>query len=523
MAGHHDHASVPEVREGLGAPVGAKLGATLRATGGLLTRNRLFAGALGVGAALRLAAMLGYPGVLWFPGDSYLYLGAALRPRPDLSKTIGYSFLLRALEPSRSLTLVALIQHLMGLSIAVMIYALARRSRLPRWGATLAAVPVLLDGYQVQLEHMLMSDTLFAFLVVAAVTLALWRDRPAPWVMLGAGLITGYAVLVREAGLPLIAVMTGYFVARWRGWRVPVALLAGCALPIMAYGAWFHAVNGQYTLTRSTGFYLWGRVSSFADCARIRPPAPERRLCLSQPAADRAPPGRLVWINPTARDLPGGPVSVVNDKLMTHFAVRAITAQPFGYFSAIATGVRLAVDWHRHPYPGAYTVSKYQFPCLPQLLPSGRTWIPGGTPAADVRAYGRARPSRVAAPWSAALRVYQRYVYTNGPLFGLILLTGLAGLIRRWRRLGGAGLLPCAAAVTLLLFPLATADFDYRYLLAVLPFACLAAALAFARDIGVPSARARAAQAPGQSHETLGSWRVAQTFRIRPSRSGGSS
>ena len=130
----------------------------------LLARNRLFAGALAAGAALRLLAMIGYPGVLWFPGDSFLYLGAALRPRPDLSKTIGYSFLLRALEPLHSLAAVALLQHLMGLAIAVMIYALARRARLPRWGATLCSLPVLLDGYQIQLEHMLMSDTLFAFL-----------------------------------------------------------------------------------------------------------------------------------------------------------------------------------------------------------------------------------------------------------------------------------------------------------------------------------------------------------------------
>ncbi len=41
-------------------------------------------------------------------------------------------------------------------------------------------------------------------------------------------------------------------------------------------------------------------------------------------------------------------------------------------------------------------------------------------------------------------------------------------------------MLPWSTAVVLLLFPVAAADFDYRYLLPVLPFACLAAGLALA-------------------------------------------
>jgi hypothetical protein len=54
-------------------------------------------------------------------------------------------------------------------------------------------------------------------------------------------------------------------------------------------------------------------------------------------------------------------------------------------------------------------------------------------------------------------------------------------------------MLPWVTAVVLLVFPIAVADFDYRYLLPVLPFACQAAALAFA------PARTRVAREPDAS------------------------
>jgi len=462
----------------------------------LVARNPLFAAALTAGAGLRLITMLGYPGALWFSGDSYVYVGAALRPRPDLSKTTGYSLFLRALLPFHSFTLVAGVQHLMGLAIAVMIYLLARRAGVPKLWATVATLPVLLDGFEIEDEHMVMAEALFTFLVMLALLMILWRYR-TPWpIALVAGLLVGYAVDVRSEGLPLLIVFPLFLVWRgwrsWHGWLVAAAMAIGCLAPVAAYADWFHHWNGQYTLTRSDGFYLWGRVSSFAECSVIKPPADELKICPSGAPSSRTAPGDYIWHAPQVHtDLPGGPVSVANDRLLRDFAIRAIEAQPFGYGESVLKGLALAVEWPRHKYPDPGTVSYYYFHLKkPQTIPANHSWIPGGTAYQDAVNYGHALPSRIVEPFAFAIAGYERLFYTYGPLFGVILLTGLGGVLRIeglrerrprlvWSRRTGS-MLPWVTGIVLLVFPIATADFDYRYLLPVLPLACLAAGLAFA-------------------------------------------
>ena len=141
--------------------------------------NKLFTLALAAGAIVRLITVLGYPGLLVFQGDTYVYIGAALRLQPNLSKTTGYSLYLKALEPLHSFTLVMITQHLMGLAMALMLYALLRRARVRAWIATLATVPILFNGFEIQLEHMVMADLLFEFCMFAAATLLLWNRRPS--------------------------------------------------------------------------------------------------------------------------------------------------------------------------------------------------------------------------------------------------------------------------------------------------------------------------------------------------------
>lgn len=468
-------------------------------------QNKFFAWALAAGAALRLLAMLGYPGALWFWGDSYVYLGAALRPQPNLSKATGYSLFLRLLLPFHSLTLVILCQHLMGLADAVMIYALLRRNGVSKRWSTIATLPVLLDGYVIEDEHLIMTEALFAFLLMVALLLILWRPQVSWWVALIAGLLTGYAALVRTEAAAMLAVLPLFLLIRGRksvlGWLSAITMAAGCFLPVAGYATWFHSRTGHYDMTMSTGFYLWGRVSSFANCAVIEPTGGEATVCPTQPIVDRTPPGDYIWHTPYVhQDMKkaGGPVSYAGNKLLTSFAIHAVEAQPIAYVKTVVKDVMLSFGFPRINYPGAGTVFYYNFhlhyttKTYDTLPPANHAWIPGGTAYQDWVSYGHQAPGVVHKVFAVPILTYQRLVFTYGPLFALILLVGLGGVLRirkmswrlrtfpvRWER-RGTTMLPWVSAVVLLVTPIAVADFDYRYLLPVLPFACLAAGLAFA-------------------------------------------
>jgi 4-amino-4-deoxy-L-arabinose transferase-like glycosyltransferase len=157
----------------------------------------------------------------------------AMSPYPHPIRPDGYSFMLWLLRPFHSFALVSGLQHLMGLASAVMVYALLRvRFRLPGWGATLATVPLLFDAYQIQLEHLVLSDTLFGFLLVSIVTLVLWHGKDLTWKH-GAliGLLLGIATLTRSVGTPVLFAVVVYFLVRWIRWRVLGATVLLCAWP----------------------------------------------------------------------------------------------------------------------------------------------------------------------------------------------------------------------------------------------------------------------------------------------------
>jgi len=480
----------------------------------------VFTWALAAGAVLRLFAILGYPGALWFAGDSYVYVGAALRPEPDPSKSTGYSLFLQLLLPFHSFTLVTAVQHLMGLAVAVMIYVLLRRGGVSKTWSAVATLPVLLDGYIIEDEHLIMAESLFTFLLMAAMLLLLWRPGPVRlWVLVIAGLLAGYAAVVRTEGAVMLAVLPLFLLLHccaWktvRGWVAAITLLVASLVPVGAYASWFHSRTGQYDMTLSTGFYLWGRVSSFANCAVIKPTGAEAAICPTDPPSERTPPGNYIWhatvLHATPKH-PYSPVTPANNTILTDFAIHAIEAQPLDYAKTVFFNTMMSFGFPRIGYPSVDTANYYSFhlhyktSTYDLLPPNDHNWVlpEKDTAYADWLSYGHQAPGVVDRVFAVPIVLYQRVVFTYGPLLALIFLVGLGGVIgvrrqgRRVRSLRlhwsrrGTTMLPWLSAVALLVAPIAVADFDYRYLLPVIPFACLAAGLAFAprRTAATPAA-----------------------------------
>jgi hypothetical protein len=471
---------------------------------GFLRRHSWFAAAAAGGLVLRVITMLGFPPAIWFGGDSASYLSTALRYAPGTSRLSGYGALLLVLRPFHSFAVVTAVQHLMGLAIGAATYAVLRRYRLPGWGATLATLPVLFSAYQVQLEQEILPSASFCCLIMAAVVLTLWwRDGRPPQASAAAGGLLGVSACFWPVGLPLLAMFLVFLAVRRAGWRVLAVTVAAAALPLAGYLAWFDHAYHRVAFSDSDGIYLWSRTMSFANCAVIKPPPGEARLCPPRRAGPRAAASAYIWAPGSPLDrLPGKKFSAGNNSLAMGFALRAIAAQPLGYVTAVLHDVSLAFDWNIAAHPSALMTRRYEFRYATQRWISPDAVLAGRhTVASDQRAYGGTAGTRAVPPFAGWLIGYQRAAYLRGTLLAAVLAAGLGGIARRcrgaWRGgdWGGPALYPWIAAVTVLVAPVLTADYSERYVLIAVPLACLAAGLAFARPPAPPQRQPLTARA----------------------------
>lgn len=474
---------------------------------------------------IRVVAVRGYPAPLWF-GDSPGYLKSAIELKPGETRPSGYPFLLWLIKPFHSFTVMVSVQHAIGLLTGVLVYVLVWRAARAAWpfgpgGAAgrwawrawvpgmIAApltVPVLLPVHQIALEHMLMSDSLFAFLLLAAVAAALWRRRLTWWLGGLAGLLASCAALTRAAGLPLIAVILAGMLLRRAGWRACAVAVVAFVLPLAGYMSWFKAEYGEFGLAKANGIWLYGRTADFADCRIIKPRPELAIMCPKQSDPRMSPTFAAMWTKDSAfREIPGWITGPEANRLADEFAQDAIKKQPRAYVRVVVRDTFRSFEWQRKPYPTPWTWKQYEFP-------PGEAWSDEQALLADEYDPDGAE-TKVVRPWAGTMLSYQDRYVMPGAILGFLLIGGLVGALPhvrrrgRWSALGpvrhwGTGaLLPWCTSLALLVIPAATADFDYRYVLPAVPFACIALALALLPSPRPASAAPAPEETPGEPHE----------------------
>ncbi|WP_336216706.1 hypothetical protein [Nonomuraea sp. LPB2021202275-12-8] len=435
--------------------------------GRALRAHRLFGVALVLAAALRVLVMLGYDTaqVYWY--DSFTYLDTAVHMQPrGAFHPAGYAWFLWLMRPFHSVHLIAGVQHVLGLGIAVMMYALLRRRGLPGWGAGLATLPVLFDPSFVRLEHAILSDLQVIALLVAALLALMWREEVTVRAAAAAGLLIALAGLTRTAAVPLLGLAALWLPLRRTPWRRTAALLVAGALPLLAYAGWYAQHHGRFALSGSDGVALWARTMTFADCSIIQPPPEEAKLCPNGAVVDAA--SEYVWAPGASLNRLPGDRFQYND-LARSFALKAIAAQPLDYLRVVVRDTSLAFTWEPVRHPQRVTPTS-NFPYGSWKLPEEHALVHQVRREYDPAIRGMSSVE----PFGSILAAYPYPWFLHGTMFGVLLLAGAAGSIRR----RPPALLPWAFAMFLLVAPVAALDFDHRYVLPAIPMACVAAALA---------------------------------------------
>ena len=389
-----------------------------------------FALILSAGLALRVLTEVAYrPALLYIDSAKYLVGSGGTAPE-------GYQVLLRLLDPVGGLALVAAVQHAFGLAMAIAVYALLIRRRVPRWAATLAAAPVLLDAYQLQLEQTIMPDVLFETMIAAGLVLLLWprppgqESRKGLWPVAAGALVLGATATVREIGGVLILPAIVFALLAAPGWRRRTSR-AGLAtvcflLPVLGYMTAAYLVTGHFGLASNGPAPEYGRAAAAADCATLTLPADERALCPSP--ARRLALGGIDGLlhNPQS---PGHTVPVppgtTRAQLLAGFSLTVFRQQPLRVAASVTRDSVRLFALTRDGDPEITSIARWQFQTFYPTYPHRYTMAAFTRLA---RQHGSRGDLVAVKPVATVLHDYQLDGgYTPGPLYAAGLAAGLAG------------------------------------------------------------------------------------------------
>jgi hypothetical protein len=312
------------------------------------------------GAAVRGMACAALWPVATTLSDAATYaIDAGHNPLVDPQHPAGYPALLALIGVfTRNVAVAVLLQHVLGIVAAVLLFAAVRRLVGSPWPALVPAAVVLLDSDEVFLEHNIMSEGPFLFLLAFALYASVramdapdrsWRRWPC-----AAAVTIAAATMVRSAGVFAIPVLaTAIALGRpprmHVRWCMAASFAAVATMLLAGYAAANLVNNGRFEIAPASGWHLYGRVAPFADCHRFRPPAGTAALCEWTPAAARSGPDFYLYNrqSPARRKF----VHIGNhDGEVGAFAVQAVLHQPGALMQAFWVDVRryFVPSWHVH-------------------------------------------------------------------------------------------------------------------------------------------------------------------------------
>ncbi len=404
---------------------------------------------LAAGLALRILALLAYRPALFYIDTPRYLLGEAPGMDP-----LGYGGVLRAILAVGNFDLVAAVQHLVGIAMAVVIYVVLLRRGAGRWLAALAIAPVLLDAYQVQIEQVLMPDVWLEALIVAGLAILLWQPTAGWRRVIAAGFVLGASATVAQIGeallLPAVIFLLALGGRAAGGWRIAIGkaatLCAAFALPVLAYMTGNYLIAGNFFLSHTGDSSLYGRMAAAADCATLRLPAAERAMCPA-PGQQAHGPDWLEYdpgspIRPYYRN----PSRAQTDAQISDFNHRVLSQQPLRVLAAYGTDVAKLFTVSHTTGAGDTPVYRWQFQ---RTYPYFPPWTSTAKIDRAIAKYGGGNPA-VWRPGAAFLRAYQLGGgYTPGALYALLTAAGLLGSVLILRRRQDTGTRQLALACLL--------------------------------------------------------------------------
>ncbi|MGH3404066.1 MAG: hypothetical protein ACRDRJ_16420 [Streptosporangiaceae bacterium] len=452
----------------------------------LLRRHWLISLLLLAGVVLRVLTSMAYhPALLYVDTLKYLY-----KEWPG-ADPLGYKVLLKVMLSVTSLGAVAVLQHLLGLAMAVALYAVLVRRGAARWLAAVAAAPVLLDAYQLQMEQMIMPDVLFEAMIVAGLVVLLWRPVVTTRLAIVAGVILGASAAVHQIGEILVLPAVAYLILTTGGWRrvlrQSAVLVAAFIVPIVVYCTGSLYVTGHFWLA-STADQNLGRLAVSADCATLKLPSYLRQMCPS-PSVQANGADWLEHSKNSPLHNPVIPAGMTKGQMLAQLESAIEHQQPLRVLGSFLRDSARLFAGSRTAIKGITPISRWQFqtryPVFPPevSLGAGNKIIVGIQRAPYEPFHERLlRPSyggraQVDKPIASFLRSYQlKGGYTPGLLLALATILGAIGTLfvlrrrqrgTRQRELATACLLVFATAALILLISDFT-EFSWRYQLPAL-------------------------------------------------------